>query len=60
MNDKCEALSTLYHAVLLHECGIEGEILKRWIFESFLSFPIKTYFVKAGLLEPDVLRPSSQ
>jgi ApeA N-terminal domain 1 len=52
LNNKSEALSVLYHALLLHEVGIDAQILKRWIFESFGSLPIKIHFVEAGLLSP--------
>jgi hypothetical protein len=53
---KSAALSTLYHALLLHEIGIDATILKRWMYESFSSYPIKVDFVEAGLLDPGVLR----
>lgn len=53
---KSAALSILYHALLLHEVGIDAAILKRWIYESFGSYPIKVHFVEAGLLDPSVLR----
>jgi hypothetical protein len=59
-NTKSEALSVLYHAVLLHEAGIDGQILKRWTFNSFLSAPIKIHFVQAGLLDKSVLRVEKQ
>jgi hypothetical protein len=35
---------------------IDGQMLKRWAFKSFLSDPIKIYFVEAGLLDESVLR----
>ncbi len=59
-NIKSEALSVLYHALLLHEAGIDGQILKRWAFDSFLSTPIKIHFVQAGLLDKSVLRVEQQ
>ncbi|MGM4929648.1 HEPN domain-containing protein [Tardiphaga sp. 619_E2_N8_5] len=59
-NIKSEALSVLYHAVLLHEAGIDAQILKRWIFDSFLSAPTKIYLVQAGLLDNSVLRVEQQ
>jgi hypothetical protein len=55
-NTNGEALSVLYHALLLHEAGIDGQMLKRWAFESVLSDPIKIHFVEAGLLDKSVLR----
>jgi hypothetical protein len=56
LNNKSEALSVLYHALLLHEAGIDSRILKRWVFESFGSYPIKVQLVEAGLLDPSALR----
>jgi hypothetical protein len=55
LNKKSEALSVLYHTLLLHAAGVDAEILKRWVFESFDSYPIKSHFVEAGLLDPSVL-----
>jgi hypothetical protein len=55
-NTKSEALSVLYHALLLHEAGIDGQILNRWAFDSFLSVPIKIHFVQAGLIDKSALR----
>lgn len=51
-----QALSVLYHALLLHEAGIDEQILKRWAFHSFLSAPIRIHFVQAGLLDKTALR----
>ena len=53
---KSATLSTLYHALLLHEIGIDAAILRRWLYEGFGSFAIKVHFVEAGLLDPSVLR----
>lgn len=39
----------------LHEAGIDGQILKRWAFDSFLAAPIKMHLVQAGLLDKRVL-----
>jgi hypothetical protein len=52
---KSAALSTLYHALLLHEVGIDAKVLKRWIYEGFGSYSIKRYFVEVGLLESSAL-----
>ena len=60
LNNKNEALAVLYHALLLYEVGIGARILKRWVFESFGSYPIKVHFVEAGLLNPSVLRAGEQ
>jgi len=45
---------------LLHEAGIDAQILKRWAFDSFLSAPIKIHFVQADLLDKSVLRAAEQ
>jgi hypothetical protein len=60
LNKKCEALSVLYHALLLHEAGIDARILKRWVFESFGSYRIKIHFVEAGLLDASLLGAGGQ
>jgi hypothetical protein len=49
------ALATLYHALLLHEIGVDAKILKHWIYEGFRSFSIKHSFVEVGLLDRAVL-----
>lgn len=59
-NTKSEALSVLYHALLLHEASIDGQILNRWAFDSFLSPPIKIHFFQAGLLDKSVLSVEKQ
>jgi hypothetical protein len=59
-NDKAEALSTLYHLLLLHEIGISENILKWWVFEGFKSLPIKYHFVQAGLLDKSVLEQKNK
>lgn len=59
LDSKARALATLYHALLLYEIGIEHQIIKAWVFDSFSSFPIKYNLVRVGLLDKDVLLPSS-
>jgi hypothetical protein len=59
-DDKAEALSTLYHLLLLHEIGIDEAILKWWVFEGFKSYPIKYHFVQAGLLNKSVVEQKNQ
>lgn len=59
-NVKSEALAILYHAVLLHEAGIDAKILRRWVFDNFLSAPIKIHFVQAGLLDKSILRAETE
>jgi len=56
LHSKSSALSTLYHALLLHEIGVDASILKRWTCSSFGSYPIKVNFVEVGLLDPSVLQ----
>jgi hypothetical protein len=57
LNVKSEVLATLYQMLLLHEIGIDGKILKWWVFEGFRSYPIKFHFVKAGLLDSSAIEP---
>jgi ApeA N-terminal domain 1 len=51
-----EALSYLYHALLLQEIGVDPEILKWYVYKGFRSFPIKHSFVEVGLLPKSALR----
>jgi hypothetical protein len=48
-----EALSYLYHALLLHEIGLDNEIVRAWIHNSFYSFRMKFRLVEVGLMEPE-------
>jgi ApeA N-terminal domain 1 len=57
LNDKSEALDTLYQMLLLHEIGIDKKILKWWVFEGFRSYPIKVHLVKVGLLDKSAVDP---
>jgi len=55
LNIKNEALSYLYHALLLHEIGIDKTALNAWMYESFGSYHIKEALVKAELLDKSAL-----
>jgi ApeA N-terminal domain 1 len=57
-NSKAEALSTIYHMLLLQELGVNQSILKAWVYEGQKSFGIKYHFVQAGLLDEDALKPA--
>jgi hypothetical protein len=57
MHKKSEALSYLFHVLILHEIGLDGAILRRWVNEGFRSFHIKSALVEVGLLPADVIRP---
>ena len=57
LESKSHALAALYQAILLHEVGVDGKIIKAWIIDSFGSLTIKYHFVKAGLLDKRVLDP---
>jgi hypothetical protein len=52
-----EALSTLYHCLLLSEIGVDGQVLHWWLHEGYQSYRLKWYFVEVGLLPKEVLRP---
>lgn len=53
--NKNAALSTLYHALLLHEIGVSAKIIKSWMYEGFTSHQHKHYFVQVGLLDKSSL-----
>jgi ApeA N-terminal domain 1 len=55
LDRKSDALSILYHALLLHEVEIDATILSRWINDSFGSYAIKMHFAQAGLLDQNML-----
>jgi hypothetical protein len=57
LTKKSQALSTLYHTLLLHEIGVADNILRWWIFDGFRSFPIKANLVEVGLLDSAILKP---
>jgi hypothetical protein len=53
------ALTFLYHMTLLREIGVLDENLKKWLYSSFKSFPLKTSLVEAQLLAPETILPKS-
>ncbi len=48
-----DALSSLYHALLLFEIGLDDEMVQAWIYKSFYSSRIKFRFVEVGLMEAE-------
>lgn len=46
-----EALSKLYHMLILHEIGIEAQIINNWLYNGFRSHRIREALYKAGLLD---------
>jgi len=52
---KNEAISIIYHMVILHEIGVDDDTIYEWIYTG--SFPAKGHFVEAGLLDKSVLNP---
>jgi len=57
LESKSQTISALYQALLLYEIGIDVGIIKSWVFDSYSSYPIKSEFVKAGLLDESALDP---
>lgn len=53
LDRKSGILSTLYHALLLHELGIGAVTLQRWLYQSFGSHEIKSDLIRSGLLNPN-------
>jgi hypothetical protein len=60
LQQKSEALSYLYHALLLYEIGVAERILNWWIYEGFRSYTIKEAFFKVGLIDEDTLKATSR
>jgi hypothetical protein len=52
-----DALSTLYHCLLLSEIGVDGQIMKWWLYQGPRSYPLKWHFVQVGLLPEEILTP---
>ena len=50
LDKKSNALSFLYHALLLQEIGVDKKILSGWVYESVQSYKIKSALVDVGLL----------
>ena len=57
MHKKSEALSYLFHVLILHEIGLDGAILRLWVNEGFHSFRIKSALVEVDLLPADAIKP---
>ena len=57
--NKSEALSVIYHMVILNEIGVEQTIINDWLYQSFDSYRLKAIFVAVGLLDESVLKPAS-
>jgi hypothetical protein len=55
---KSEALSVVYHMMILHEIGIETSTLCWWIYDSHLSYRQKSTLVEGGLLDASILKPT--
>ena len=56
---KSEAISVVYHMLILHEIGIDGTTLCWWIYEGFHSYREKRTLVEGGLLDASILKPAS-
>jgi ApeA N-terminal domain 1 len=56
LHKKSEALSNLYHLLLLREIGIDDESLRAIAQRSLRAFQIKFSFVEVGLLPPSALK----
>lgn len=57
LEKKSRALATLSHCLLLHEIGVDAEIIVNWTSKGWGSFRIKYNFVEVGLLDKEVLKP---
>ncbi len=56
VDKKGDALSYLYHALLLHEIGVSESIINRWLYDSYQSPVIKQSLFEVGLLNSDRAR----
>jgi hypothetical protein len=51
LDKKSDALSYLYHALLLYEIGIDETLLNRWIYEEVAASHIRTVLREVGLID---------
>jgi hypothetical protein len=52
---KTDALSYLYHALLLQEIGVTPEVIRWFVYRGFRSYPVKVALVQVGLLPRSAL-----
>jgi hypothetical protein len=57
LNILSNALSYLYHALLLIDIGVKPDIIRVWFSEGFKYFQFNFAFVKAGLYDKETLAP---
>jgi hypothetical protein len=57
LHRKSEALSHLYHLLILSEIGVDLTVLRNWFDRGFRSYPRKSALVEVGLMEPGAERP---
>jgi hypothetical protein len=55
-----EALSVLYHMILLLDIGVSEELVRKWLASGHQTFAIRYHFVEAGLLNRDELSPKKK
>ena len=53
------ALLYLYHALILHEIGIQGDMIKEWFHNHRSSFKIKSALVDVGLFDRSILETNA-
>jgi hypothetical protein len=56
VTNKNEALSIIYHMIILHEIGIDQNMIRDWIYNR--SFSAEAYLVEANLLDKRVPQPA--
>jgi ApeA N-terminal domain 1 len=57
LHRKSEALSHLYHLLILSEIGVGQTVLRNWFDQGFRSYPRRSALVEVGLMEPGAERP---
>jgi hypothetical protein len=61
LHRKSEALSHLYHLLILSEIGVDRTILRNWFDQGLRSYQMKSALVEVGLMEPGSERsPAAQ
>jgi hypothetical protein len=52
LHRKSEALSHLYHLLILSEIGVDKTIIRNWFDQGSRSYPMKSALVEVGLMQP--------
>jgi hypothetical protein len=58
LHNYCEAISPIYHALLLREIGVPDEAIKHWFSKGVLSGAIQYWLTEVGLVPKKTAKPA--